>query len=353
MKKSQLLLFLLYFCLVQTEAQNLNVEIIPGHNLGYDSGYVKSFRDNFVVTLVNESKFSTLNAAYTFQKRSYVLNYKTNDLNTWGVGFDYKWLTFEYTTRMPWFKPSPIYGDVKNSGIGFGITGRKVSFRFFYQNYEGYYLENTLDWFPYQSKDYYYQRPDIQTRTYHTNLNYVFNHKKFSNNAALWQLERQEKKAGSFIAGLTYIYNTFSADTSIIPISGDTLPISSNTFFALNALGVNGGFVGTIPFGKKKKFFLTGAIIPGFSWQWGRLSVEGSGIAKDNSVLGFQSEARFGLGYNGDFWYFGSIARAYGNLNNLSGNEPFSINNSFGRLYIGYRFKQIKHQNKWLKKLGL
>jgi hypothetical protein len=337
--------------LVRTEAQNANLEIIPGHKLGYDTGYVKSFRDNFVVTLVNESKFNRINVAYSLPAGSYALNYKTNELNTWGIGFDYKWLTFEYTTRMPWFEPNPIFGEVKNNGIGFGITGTKISFRFFYQRYEGYYLENSVDWFPQANQDYYYLRPDIQTRTYYANINYVFNHNKFSNNAALWQLERQEKKAGSFIAGLTYNYNIFKADSSIVP--ANLLPVSSNNFFALNALGVNGGFVGTLPFGKKRKLFITGAIIPGFSLQWGKLSVEGSGIEKDNSVLGFQSETRFGIGYNGDLWYLGSIAKTFSNQNNLGGNAPFSINNSFGRFYIGYRFKQLKHQNKWLKRIGL
>jgi hypothetical protein len=353
MKRQIFKILLILTPLVQSVAQSINIDIIPGYTLGYDTGYVKSFRDNLVLTLVNESKFSRINVAYTLPQKSYALNYKTNDLNTWGIGIDYKWLTFEYTTRMPWYQPNPAFGDAKNSGIGFGITGRKLSFRFFYQRYQEYYLENSIDWFPNLPVDKFYLRPDIQTQTYYTNLNYVFNHKKFSNNAALWQLERQEKKAGSFVAGLSYIYNTFQADSSIIPVKADSLPKSNDTFFALNALGINGGFVGTIPFGKKKKFFISGAIIPGFSWQWGRLSVEGSGIERDNSVLGFQSEARFSIGYNGDLWYMGFMARGYGNLNNLAGNEPFSINNSFGRLYIGYRFKPIKHQLQWLKRIGL
>lgn len=351
MRKLKLLLFFYVGYLVQTKAQNINLEIVPGHSLGYDSGFVKSFKNNFVVTLVNESKYSTIEVVYILSRK--VLNYRTNELNTWGFGFDYKWFTFEYTTRMPWFEPNPIYGNVKNNGVGFGITARKMNFRFFYQNYEGYYLENTSEWFPQRHSNNYYLRNDIQTRTYYSKLSYVFNNKKFSNNAALWQLERQEKRAGSLVVGINYLYNTFHADSSMIPYQSNTLPVSSNTFFALNSLGGNIGYLGTIPFGKRKKLFLTGAIIPGLSWQWGQLSVEGKGIEKDNSVLGFQSEVRFGLGFNGDLWYFGSIARSYNNLNNLDGNEPISIDNYFGRVYVGYRFKQIKHQSKWLKKIGL
>lgn len=213
-----------------------NENIIKGSDLGYLPGYVASFRDNFIVTLVNETKYSRINVNYNTYSNTYSLNYKTNDLNTWGIGLDYKWLTFEYTRKMPWYTPDPTMGDVENNGLGFGLTLRKFSFRFFFEKYKGYYLENTDAWIPKANPDapeYYYIRPDISTRMYYTKLNYVFNHKKFSNNASMWQLERQQKKAGSFVAGLTYIYNTFQADSSIIPVKADTIPTSNNTFLRL------------------------------------------------------------------------------------------------------------------------
>lgn len=328
---------------------------------GYDSGYVVSFRDNFVLTVVNETK-STISAVSFIDKKNnvYSLDYRTNTINTWGLGFDYKWFTFEYTHKMPWYTPDPKYGEVKNSGFGFGITGRRLAFRNFYESSTGFYLENTEEWLKgyVQKNGEYYNRPDMHTFTYYANLNYVFNNKHFSNNASLWQLERQNKKAGTFVAGASYIFNSFSADSSIIPTTGiDSFPRSNNTFFALNSVGVNMGYMGTLPMGKRKKLFITTAIIPGISRQWGELTVENVGVAQASKLLGFQSEFRFGFGYNGDKWYVGSIFRAYSNLNAINANEPFSISNRYGRFYVGYRFNspQIKNEkvNKVLRKLKL
>jgi hypothetical protein len=282
------------------------------------------------------------------------LNYKTNDLNTWGIGLDYKWFTFEYTTKLPWYTPDPTYGAVENRGLGFGLTMRKFSFRYFYEIYKGYYLENTEEWVASggSKEDVYYIRPDIYTRMNFIKANYVFNNKRFSNNASMWQLERQERASGSFVAGLSYIYNTFSADSSIIPFGLDTFPNANNTFFAMNSIGANIGYVANLPIGKKKKWFITGALIPGISYQFGKLEIDDVGGIKSNTLMGFQSEFRFGICYNGDLWYVGSMARSYQNLNNLLGDAPFAINNSFGRFYFGYRFPSIKHSNKWLKKIG-
>ena len=341
-------------------AQHSKGQAIEGKAVGYDSGYVISFRDNFIVTLVNETKTNTMQSSFRTKTNDYSLNYKTNKINTWGIGIDYKWLTFEFTSQMPWYTPNPQYGSVQNAGFGFGITGRRLAFRNFYEFSKGYYLENTDNWL----KDYttlnnrYYTRPDIETFTYYANVNYIFNNRHFSNNASLWQLERQNTKAGTLVGGLSYIFNSFYADSSIIPTTGiDSFPRSNNTYFGLNCFGINLGYMGTLPFGKKKKWFLTTAIIPGISRQWGEIIVENLGVKQTGKLLGFQSEFRFGFGYNGDNWYIGSVFKSYSNLNVVDGEEPFSISNSFGRFYIGYRFNppKIKNEkvNKFMKMIKL
>lgn len=348
----------LFLALVRTNAfaQKKPMKLEDGSLYGYDSGYVISFRNNLIITVVNETKSSEMLANFIYRNNSYSLDYKTNALNTWGLGFDYKWLTFEYTKRMPWYTPDATMGEVKNSGFGFGLTGRRLAFRNFFENTKGYYLANTDSWLKeYQEqKGTYYIRPDIGTYTYFASLNYVFNNKHFSNNASLWQLERQQKRAFSVVAGLTYVYSSFSADSSIIPTTGvDTFPRSNNTYFALNSVGLNCGFLGTIPIGKQKKWFITMAFEPGLSRQWGQVTVESVGVAKAQKLLGFQSEFRLGFGYNGDKWYIGSVAKTYANLNAIDHPDPMSISHTFGRIYFGYRFNEIKINSPLLKKLRL
>lgn len=331
-------------------------QITDGRYFGYDSGYVISFRDNFVLTLVNETKSSNIAVSFLSDKKSYLLDYKTNTINTWGLGLDYKWFTFEFTVKMPWYTPDPQYGKIESSGLGFGFTGRKWAFRNFFEKNTGYYLTNTDEWLPgYRDQhNHYYLRPDISTFIYYSSLNYVFNNKHFSNNASLWQLERQNRKAGTFVAGATYIFNNFRADSSIIPYTGiDSLPRSNNTYFALNSIGVNMGYMGTLPFGKRKKMFITIALIPGISRQWGDITIDNVGVKQVKGLWGFQSEFRFGIGYNGDKWYVGSIAKNYANTNHINSNEPFSIGEKYGRFYVGYRFNSPKIKNKYLQMLRL
>lgn len=324
--------------------------------MGYDSGYVVSFRDNFVVTLVNELKTSGMDATYKSAGKTHQLLYRANAINTWGLGIDYKWITFEYTTQMPWAQADPEKGETKNKGFGFGLTGRKLTFRNFYESTKGFYLSNTDQWLPgfRSSNDRYYTRPDIKTFTYFGCLNYVFNNRRFSNNASIWQLERQKRFAGSFVVGLVYIYNRFDSDSSIIPVSAiDSLPRKGKSSLSLNSLGMNFGYQFTWPFGRSRKFYLTMAIIPGLSRQWGEVSDESVGSLSVSNLTGFQTETRFGFGYNGDRWYVGSIGRVYSNLNFVDEQQPLSIFTQFARLYVGYRFNTIRLKNNWWNKWGL
>ncbi len=337
-------------------AQETQPGMKDGTIYGYDSSYVISFRDNLVITLVNELKAGAIDMSFQSTKRSYALYYKANPANAWGFGFDYKWLTFEFTKQLPWQSFDPAKGESKNSSLGFGVTGRKLTFRNFYEYTKGYYLENTDAWLAGYNTTYrqYYLRPDIETFTYFSSLNYTFNNKRFSNNASIWQLERQMRFAGTFVAGLGYIYNAFSADSSIIPTTTiDSFSRSNNNFFSLNSLGINLGYMCNFAFTRSKKFFITLAIIPGFSRQWGEVNVEKVGIVRVNQLQGVQSESRLGFGYNGDRWYTGFIAKAYANYNVIDEQQPLSISNQFYRLYFGYRFNPISHHSKFLKKLGL
>jgi hypothetical protein len=322
----------------------------------YDTNYIQSYHDNLIITLVRERKNNLVYMSFNTPSTLYELDYQTNDPLAFGIGIDYKWFTFEYTTKMPWTKPDDSKGKVDNFGIGFGLTYRRLAFRNFFERNKGYFLNNTDAWLPSiaNSPNPYYLRPDIETHTYFSSLNYTFNYKHFSNNAALWQLERQKKRAGSLVLGLSYIFNSFYADSSIVPTTGiDTFPRNNNTYFSLNAIGVNTGFVGTLPFFKSKKWFLSGALIPGISYQFGHLTIEDLGAVKAKKLIGVQSEFRIAVGYNGDKYYAGLSYRAYGNVNAVNKQDPMNITNTFGRVYFGYRFDPPKIRNKFLKKIGL
>lgn len=77
---------------------------------------------------------------------------------------------------------------------------------------------------------------NVKVDRFLVNLYYVANHKKFSYNSAFAQAFIQKKSCGSFIAGLTYIYNEIMADNLVIDaIYGGATPIYTTHDIAIGA----------------------------------------------------------------------------------------------------------------------
>ncbi len=61
---------------------------------GYDTNYIKSFRDYFVVTLVSANTNNSISVVDTTRGD---VSFGTNLPFSFGVALDYRWFTFEYT----------------------------------------------------------------------------------------------------------------------------------------------------------------------------------------------------------------------------------------------------------------
>jgi hypothetical protein len=284
------------------------------------------------------------------------LVFKTNNPTSYGLAVDYKWLTFEYTSSFNNTIGDPRFGQTEAQTFGFGLTGRKFWFRNFFQRFQGYYLENP--W--YYEPDFdvlngiYPHRNDVVTSTYFANINYGFNHQRFSNTASLWQIERQKKSAGSFTVGASYARIGFGADSALIPSFLEDFPNDARiTRLSFHLLGINGGYLHTFAIGKKRKWFVSLALIPGLNMQVGNVEVENGNGTVQKSSLGSLTEARIVLGYNGDKWYVTTSGITYNIVNRYAEETPMSNLYSTGRFVVGYRFKMRETKNDFLKKIGL
>ena len=347
MIKSYLIAFLL-LCTTYVHAQETEWQ-----DPGYDTNYVKSFRDYLVVTLVSAN---TNNSIVVTDSIGDGVNFKTNLPFGFGFAIDYKWFTFEYTSTFG-KTGDPRKGYTKMTSFGFGLTGRKFWFRNFLQQTKGYYLENPQYFNPNFNPyiDDYPSRSDVTSTVYFANLNYGFNHRRFSNMAALWQLERQKKSAGSFTAGLTFSLSRYQADSALIP--SKYRPMFSGKDFITNfgfmLVGVNGGYLHTFSFFKSRKFFLSLAFIPGLSYQTGVSFSDVTNETKKNSALGLQIEGRIVAGFNGDRWYTSLSSVGYAITTNFEDVNPFGQGYSFFRFVVGYKILMPDHKITFLKKIGL
>lgn len=320
---------------------------------GYDTNYVKSFRDYFVLTLVSANTNNSISITDTTNQD---VTFATNLPFSFGVALDYRWFTFEYTSTFG-RTGDANKGETKMSSIGFGLTGRKFWFRNFYQKTQGYYLENPQYFNPDFNPvtDAYPSRSDVQSSVYYANLNYGFNHRKFSNMAALWQLERQKKSAGSFTVGATVSVATYMADSALIPKKYQPFFDGRDfvTEFDFKMIGVNGGYLHTFAFGKNRKLFISLALIPGISFQNGKAFSAVTENATVEDALGAHVEGRLVFGYNGDRWYGSMSSIGYAVSSNFDNANPFTQGYSFFRFVVGYKFLMPEHKIRLLKKIGL
>ncbi len=319
---------------------------------GYDTNYIKSFRDYLVVTVVSSVVSNDVTITDT---NGQDVVFATNVPASFGLAIDYKWFTAEYTSTFG-RTGDTAKGYTSMQSFGFGLTGRKFWFRNFYQKTRGYYLENPqyfnpdFNW----ALDVYPYRGDIQSTLYWASLNYGFNHRKFSNQAALWQLERQKKSAGSFTCGLTYSYASYRADSALVPKKYQRLFEQDEFFtnFNFGMLGLNVGYLHTFAIGKSRKFFISLALIPGVSYQRGKAQSSETGAAIYDGNIGFHGESRLVFGYNADTWYTSLSSSGYGIITSFDNTNPFTQGYGFLRIVFGVKFKLPETKSTLLKKIG-
>lgn len=317
--------------------------------------HIVTFREKLVLTAVMNTK----SESFDFTSRiGQELEYSTTDIIGLGVGIDYKWFTFEFSKRLNSKSLDGQYGHTENFGLGFGITMPKWYFRNFMEYYTGYHLTNPdfvninyLD-----SVGMYPYRPDIGTFRYYASWNWVFNSENYSSMASLWQLERQEKSAGSLVAGMTYTLSGAFGDSAFIPHTQEAnFPkVKDWNTLANSAMAVNVGYQYTFVLSKNKKWFLHLGLTPGVGVSWASALAENSSTEIDlGSRALLTTEGRFIIGYNGDDWYFGMSSIGYSTAAASEDYIPISSFNSYNRFYVGYRFSLPKKVTNTLEKIGL
>lgn len=316
---------------------------------------IVSFRDNLVLTSVINTKSEGFDFTNSLAQ---TLEYSTAPITGIGLGIDYKWLTFEYSKRLRSASDDGLYGHTENFGIGFGFTMPKWYFRNFLEQYSGYHITNPdLIRFGYlDSIGMYPYRSDIITTRYYASFNWVFNSDNYSNMASLWQLERQEKSAGSFVLGATFGRSVLWGDSTFVPFKQreNFADIMDINYMTASTFTINTGYQYTFVLSNSKKWFLHLGLNPGLGLSSGTAVEQVNDRFIDYPTkLAFSNEGRFIVGYNGDKWYFGYTAINYLTVDASSNANPLSNFNNYNRLYLGYRFTLPKKVADSLEKIGL
>lgn len=305
----------------------------------YDTVYIHSFKAHPHLTFEFARRMQLIDIR-SVKNEQLKIRYLPNTLFNFITSFDYRWLSLS----LGLFKV-PVNNDNGNTNqfsLRASFNGRKIWNTNFIQYYDGFYLDNPdqIDPSGELAKSDLRLRPDISSFSIFSNLAYCFSPERFSYRAALWQLDRQKKSAGSFVAGASYHLNLMLSDSSI-----GMIPEKAQQYFEpgrrlvsqrLSNFTVHGGYIHT--FVLQKFWFITLYFLPGISQQGGAYLAEDGLVRKNSSRLVVASEFRFIAGYNADRWFAGISSHSL----SFSGNRRTEIwvDNSYSwfRLFAGFRF---------------
>ena len=302
----------------------------------YDTTYIKKYPDALsLIGSINERLYNL--SIRDAENKDNTAEYTSSAGLSLGIGFDYKWLSLEYQGSINQELATDKPAQSIFSYLSLGVSGQKFYARMFYQNQQGLYLDGHggVD-LPGTGQPQIY-RDDIICRTLFISGNYLFNGKKYSQSAAVNQLERQLKSAGSFVAGITFISNSLHSDSAIVPKSvGFSIGENGKIIKGLaNSIIPQAGY--SQLFVIRKYFFIQLTAIPGINFVAFVKELSNNETVEGTETSGFFLEERLALGYNGDKIFCGLTTNGYIFTGEYESN-PVTQNHQYFRAHFGIRF---------------
>jgi hypothetical protein len=301
--------------------------------LNYDTNYIKRYYRSLCLTLMShtmEYRFKVRNVHPDGQD----IVYNTNNPIGIGIEVDYKWLSVGYTYSVAHLNNTGNNPYTQVRSLQLGANGRWYWARAFIQSQQGLYLTNA-DGFSLHP-DPANRRNDMKGVTFIGNANYIFNSRKYSHNASLWQVEQQLKSAGSFTAGVAVNVYSMKADSPFVPSAlGKNYGQEGGAVSALTqSYAINAGYLYTLVI--RKTGFVHVSAIPGLCIQHNASSLATGEERVIPFQLGTYGEGRIAAGYNGPKFYAGANVVAY-LFSEKSFDFPIQHSYSFFRLFLGMR----------------
>jgi Domain of unknown function (DUF4421) len=302
----------------------------------YDTTYIKKYPDALsVIGSANERLYNL--TIWDAENKDNKAEYTSSAGLSLGIGFDYKWLSLEYQGSINQKLASDKPPQSIFSYLSLGVSGQKFYARMFYQNLQGLYLDghSGVD-LPGTGQPQIY-RDDIVCRTLFISGNYLFNGKKYSHSAAVNQLERQLKSAGSFVAGLTFISNSLDCDSAMVPESyGFSIGENGKIVKGLaNSIIPQAGY--SHLFVIHENFFVQLSAIPGINFVAFVKELSNNETVKGSETSGFFLEERLAFGFNGEKIFCGISTNGYLFTGKYNA-DPVTQNHQYFRAYFGIRF---------------
>lgn len=307
----------------------------------FDTTYIASYRDDLVLSPIMAHQSASVNLSRTDGND---LGLTTNTPVQYGLALDYKWLGVEYTATIAGLSSiDSDRGATESRGLGFGYTGRKWWFRNMLRQSKGFHVDDPTavvpDW---NEGDPYPYRGDMETVTYMATLNHGSNSRRYSHTAALWQMERQKRSAGSWVVGGTFWFTRTTVDSSLVPLYQRELYEVPITVTSVRrwVVGVTGGYTYTLSLWGRG--FANLMVVPGLGAQQQALGTSQGSSMNAGWSTALTAEVRVGAGYVGDHWYIALTAYSFQSTGHVTPDVQLGNGLASARLAAGWRIHHIR-----------
>jgi hypothetical protein len=317
----------------------------------HDTAYIATYKKRFIVSAVSNYRETAIDVLDTASRS---VTFTTNNNTQYGAGIDFKWFSVEATFTVPQLdQADPRYGSTTSRSFALGYTGRRLWGRAMWNRSQGFFPDQpravVQGW---QPTDAYPLRPDLTSETWLISFNYALSKKRrYSQNAALWQIERQKRSAGTWIVGASFWHTILAADRSLVPTQ-DSVAFSPDAWITNARRTLLGATIGyTHTFVLWHKGFIHLSLLTGAASRNQERQIEGREQPLADQGVASLTELKGGMGYNGDRWYT-AITTAY-YLNSDTDEQKVGLGSTSGnvRFALGWRFAAPRI--KGLEKIGL
>ena len=290
----------------------------------YDTNYVARPKEKWLIRLLGNQTGNYIHAKGTVHDiySKYDLHTKTN----YTVGLEVNYCDIAATFSI---NPAKIGGDYNDYEFNFEYHGQKISFDISYlraTSLKGDIKLGNID---------HLDEEGLRMNVVNASAYYVFNHRKFSYPAALFQNYYQLRSAGSWLAGLSVQSGSIKTTDELKARS----PLAPEVHLTFANVAIGGGYGYNLVLGKRSQWLLHFSALPSFVvYKHNRLTVNGEEMKDHGLCFNMLFNERVAVVY-----HFTARFNAGASLimsNSIYNNDNIKINQNkwLARAFFGVRF---------------
>jgi hypothetical protein len=273
-----------------------------------DTLYVKDLSDLLTLRYFNSTKYNEFRIGSRDGVRDHLEYRPTNQYN-FGIGASYRKFTLNLGVGIPFFTRDrrETLGHSRYLDAQAHFLSAERATNLFLQFFKGYRLTShpmaQLGWNGTEGNEDSAFRDDIEQFNFGVSTLRVFNSRRFSYRATVFQDAWQRRSQGSWLGGAYFGYYRLRADSSLVPAALEHLfaPEASIRRGDLFDIGPMGGYAYTLVI--NEGFFIMGslAVGAGLSMQYRDSDPRNNGTHDHSGTTwgpGWRVQFRGGIGYN-------------------------------------------------------